>query len=65
MNKGGEDMSVYDVVTKYTGETMYCPKCKKIVTPKPPIDYETLKDGREVITGFCPYCGSKIRKFIA
>jgi DNA-directed RNA polymerase subunit RPC12/RpoP len=62
--KRGEDMSIYDVVSKYAGETMYCPKCKRLVTPKPPIDYE--EDGkREVISGYCPYCGSKIKKVIA
>jgi len=58
-------MSTYHVVTKYAGETMYCPKCKKQVTPKPPINYEEDERKREIITGFCPYCGSKIRKIIA
>jgi len=56
------------MTTKYSGETMYCEKCQKLVTPKPPIDYKTLKKGDkeiEVITGFCPYCGSKVRKIIA
>jgi len=44
---------------------MYCPKCKKQVTPKPPINYEEDERKREITTGFCPYCGSKIRKIIA
>lgn len=57
-------MSIHYEFEKISSNVWYCPERKKRVTPKPPIDYETLNNGKEVITGFCPYCGSKIHKVI-
>lgn len=53
-----------DTVSEYTGETMYCPKCKRLMTPKPLISYEEV-GRKEAISGHCPHCGSKTKKVTA
>lgn len=42
----------------------YCMKCKKMVEIQNP-KIITRKNGRKAVEGTCPYCGSKVSKFIS
>lgn len=43
--------------------TGYCVKCRKTVEIKDAKE-TVLKNGRKAIVGYCPYCGTKVVRFI-